>query len=103
MPAPPDYLSGALLHPYWLSYSVIATYIAFIRKKGPLVKRGLEGAMSGVGDLNHRLCKVIKRIRADWRDVRLQPLARSGRHPERGGPDRAEVPLHEQPRGVQRA
>jgi hypothetical protein len=70
MPAPIDYLPGAIQHPYWFSYSVFTTYMVFIRKKGPLVKRCLQSAMSGVGDVNRGLCKMIKRVRADWRDLR---------------------------------
>jgi hypothetical protein len=62
-----------------LSYSALTTYLAFVRKKGPTMKRLAVNALHAFGDLNHELCKVVRRCLADWRDVTAQ-LARGRVH-----------------------
>ena len=70
MSAPLDQLSELTKHPYWLSYLALTTYLSFVRKKGPALKKCLEGGLYALADLNHVLCKVIRRCRADWRNLK---------------------------------
>jgi hypothetical protein len=76
----PAELTELAKHPYWLSYVALTTYLAFIRKKGPVVKKSLEKGINGLADLNRVLCKAIRRCHTDWCDMRRQ-LARERQRP----------------------
>ena len=54
----------------WFSYTALTTYLAFIRKKGPVLKRLVVNALHGLGDINHALCEFVRRFVEDWRNVR---------------------------------
>jgi len=69
-----DQLSELTRHPYYFSYVALTTYMSFVRKKGSVVKKSLEDGINGFAELNHVLCRAIRRCCADWRGLRKQPI-----------------------------
>jgi hypothetical protein len=78
MLAPVDLLYASRQHPYWLSYTLFATF-GLLRKQGPALKRLALRLLKDFDEINHTLCETIRSCHADWSAVGTQLPARKTR------------------------